>query len=277
MLVTLGAGLLLCFGEDMRHMEKNIAITILSGVLVLWNVALLGKFAWGVSEYNGSDSSLPGTLLLLLACYGVKKKNVLPVGAILALGLGVLYGILYLFALPNVELGALSPGKVRNTELLPYGFFPATLLCLYRGEKKKSRICWLAGALLLILLGGIITEGMAAKDFYTAAKSVNLLGTMERLEPFVAAAATAGIFCVMALLLKVNGKIIRERLRIKNSYVEEIEFILAAIICTAAQKVSPLLWGIGTTVCWGVIPILLQGIVGLKKVIKKSKKFEKSA
>ena len=267
MTVSLAAGLLLCFGKPLALENRSLAQFFTLGIL-LWNTVMLGSIGAEVSRINGTENPLPGILLLLLACYGVRRKNLFTTAAVTACVIGAVYGILFLFAATEVEPRALIPRVCARPELLPTAFFPTVFLFLCTERGRKLRIQWFLGSLLLIVSAALITGGMNSEDFYTAAKSVNILGAMERLEPFVGAVLTAGAFCAMGSLVLVNRRILENISGRKNFPLEEIQFILSAILCIRAEQISENVRALGTTVCWGLIPVILQGIVVLKKVQK---------
>lgn len=275
--LCLGSCLFLCFGEPFVAEEENTLQRILSYGILLWNILLMGKIARELAWIETTDSPLPGILLLLLCCYGVGKRDLLSVGAVIALVMLVTMGILFLFSLPAMEVHRLFPKTVGDLSVIPFGFYPTILLYLYKRKEKFASLPWLLGALLLVMAVGLVTAALGARDFYTASQSVNLLGTMERLEPFVAALATAGGFCTVGTLFLVNRKIRGHGEREKRFSSGSAEFLLAVGVCLLSPGIPTRWWAVGTTVSWGVIPVIQQGIVVYKKIQKNQKKSEKSA
>ena len=266
LLVSLGSALLLCFGSSIPREDQSLQVKILSIPLFLWNIAIVGKICTVISEINGVHSPLPGLLLLLVVGYGVKKQVLPSTAAVIAFFMAAIYGILFIFAVPNVEISSLKPAVGQNLSGMAYGFLPILLLYVYKKEKKKTVALWTSAGLILILGAAVITQGMGAQDFYTASKSVNILGTMERLEPLVAAASTAGAYCMIGLLLSVNQNIEKGIRKKESKYILEIEILIASGICILLPEAEEWIWSIGTTVCWGLIPILTQVMVFRKKV-----------
>ncbi len=266
LLVSLGSALLLCFGSSIPREDQSWQVKILSLLIFLWNIAIIGKICTVISEINGVQSPLPGLLLLLLTGYGVKKQVLTSTAAVIAFFMAAIYGILFIFAVPNVEISSLKPAEGQNLSGMAYGFLPILLLYVYKKEKKKTVALWAAAGAALIVGAAVITQGMEAQDFYTASKSVNILGTMERLEPLVAAASTAGAYCMMGLLLSVNQNIEKGIRKKESKYLLEIEIFIASGICILLPEAEEWIWSIGTTVCWGLIPILTQVMVFRKKV-----------
>ena len=261
LLVTVGSMLVVTFGKAVKGNECKL----LSVPLMLWNILIMGKLAWEISVLYGTENPLPGLLLLLLGAYSVKKKASPVVGAVLSFFLIAIYSILYVFAVPNIEWSHLMPERERSILGVSYGFLPLLLLYMYRGVGKKQRFLWTAIGSLLALGAAVVTEGVGAPDFYTAAKSVNLFGTMERLEPFVAAAVTAGGFCILSMLMNVNEILWKGVCGEKKNYPIEKIILPSMALCIIASRIPDEVWALGTTLCWGLIPILTQPIVCKKK------------
>ncbi len=262
LLVTLGTVLVVTFGRPMAESPGKL----LGLPLILWNVVMMGKLARETAGIFGTENPLPGLLLLLLAAYGGKKQTVPVVGAVVSFFLIGIYGILYLFAMPNIDVQNLVPEREGNIWGLSYGFLPLLLLYMYKGEEKSQRILWTGAGALLALGAAVITEGMGARDFYTAAKSVNLFGTMERLEPFVASAVTAGGFCILGMLINVNEKLWQGIRNEKKKYPIEFLIMPSLALCIMAPEIPEKVWALGTTLCWGLLPIITQFVVQKKKI-----------
>lgn len=262
LMVTLGSLLVVTFG---RPVTENTG-KLLSLPLFVWNILMMGKLAWEISTIYGTENPLPGLLLLLLAAYGVKKQAVPVVGAVLGFFIIGIYGSLYLFALPNVELERLIPEREGELWGIAYGFLPMLLLYMHKEKDRRQRFLWTGAAAILALGAAVIKEGMGAGDFYTAAKSVNLFGTMERLEPFVASAVTAGGFCLLGLLMNVNETIWMRLRKESKKCPTEYLLILSMGVCIIASGIKNEAWALGTTLCWGLIPILTQLVVSKKKI-----------
>ena len=261
LLVTLGSAMVVIFG---RVVTGSVGWA-LSLPVILWNGAIIGKVAWEISTLYGIGNPLPGLLLLLLAAYGTKEARLPVMASVISFFLIGIYGILYLFAIPDIDIRRLMPERESEIGMVAYGFMPLLLLYVYRTEERKQRCPWMGIGALLALGAAVITEGVGAKDFYTAAKSVNLFGAMERLEPFVAAAVTAGGFCLMGLLIKVNENLWEYRQKEKMIRLQNLILPLSLAVCILASRIPDEVWAMGTTLCWGLIPIITQFVVHKKK------------
>ncbi len=268
MAFVFSAFLLLRFGKTIEE-EGGVVFQLLSYGILLWNLLIIGRLAQGISLINGTDSPLPGLLLLLLCDYGVRRKNVLSVASVLFFVFALTMGILLLFSLPAMETENFKFPRDGGAEYLPYGLLPILLLYVYQGKENRRSTPWIwaSGILLVGIL--LSTVGLGASDFYTASKSVNLFGTMERLEPFVGALTTAGGFCTMALLFSANKNLLPIKERKQNLFFEKAQIIPVIASLLLSYKIPETYIAIGTTVCWGVIPVIQQGIVIAKKSIKK--------
>jgi hypothetical protein len=245
---------ILCLGGTVELPNRP-----LSALLLLWNCLILGFFARQLSLE--AESHLPGLLLLLLAAYAAGEHTLPRVAGVVFFFLTLMYGALLLFALPKQEFSALAPKITCPWELLPYGLAPTAVLYLSRERGKPT--LWLAGGIVLAVLAAVVTQGMRAPDFYTAAKSVSLLGTMERLEPLVLSALTAGGFCLMGLLCTLNQKI--GKLRSGSA----VNFVGGFAGYLLVPMVSGAWLALGTAIFWGLLPFGLQFVGFLKNFKKK--------
>lgn len=266
LLVMSGSLLVVTCGRPVSGSLLGRGGKLLTLPLFLWNIGIMGKLASGLASLYGANSPLPGLLLLLLAGYGAKKKVIPVVSAVLVFFIAGIYGILYLFAIPDISVEELIPEKEGALWGTAYGFLPLLLLYLYQGKERKSRCFWMTGALILAVGAAVITEGLKAPDFYTGAKSVNLFGAMERLEPFVAAAVTAGEFCLFGMLIRVNETLWTGWGKEEKKYPLEGILVAAGALSVLIPGENERIWALGTTLCWGLVPIMTQLVVHEKKI-----------
>lgn len=171
----------------------NLAVTafpMVEGYPVLgWT--LLALVAWG--SYKGAAASA--------RCAGV-----------LVVFLAALYGLVAVFAVPDVTAAYLRPSvswldscTALGLFLLPAGVFYVPC------RRRQSRLCWpwalvmpLAAAGLCAITAGVLSPELSAiapTPLYLLAQSVSLFGVMERIEPLLSVAMTLGVFCLMASLV----------------------------------------------------------------------------
>ena len=262
-LVTGLSMLVAVFGKSVGIGTDGRFVKIASTPIFVWNLIIIGKLGWELCSVIGVESALPAVILLLLGGYAVKKGVVPVVGAVLMFFLVAIYGSMYVFALLAGNIENLMP-TVGKTENLAYGFLPMILLYMYIGERRERGV-WALGGMALALGATLVTAAVGAEDFYSAAKSINLFGTMERWEPLVGVAVTGGGFCLLSLVLSVNKSIWENVWNRKKNFPTEILVAICIGTVFAARKVGDGFWALGTTVCWGLFPILTQFVVHKKK------------
>lgn len=259
-------------------LQKNIQLdcqsTFCKGILVavfVWNLLLLGKFSRLLAFPENKE--LIGLLLLLLSAYAAGKKVVPRVAAVVFFFLAAMYAALLGFALPNIQPERITPTCSTDWTLLPFALAPTLLLYIRKDGAATSQWKWLLGGIILAVLAAVVTAGMNAADFYTAAKSVNILGTMERLEPLVSAALTAGGFCLLGLICEVNQKILCTIFEAQEGQLTPVNFLGGVGGFYLAPQLPSSLIALGTAIFWGAAPFLIQLVVSSKKF----EKFEKNA
>lgn len=263
--VMVGVGLVTVFGKPMIREQPTAMEKILGTGLFLWNIVVLGKLGWELSKIHGVTNPMPGMILLILGGYGTKKKVHPVISGVLVFFLLGIYGMLYLFALPELKAENLLTKGQGELSGIAYGFLPMLLLYMYKDISGKKRSYWILGCGIVAIGTAVITEGMGLPDFYSASMSVNIFGAMERLEPFVASAVTAGGFCLIGFLLVVNETVWNEVWERKKNFPVEWIILLSGAGILGASVLTERMYTVGTTLCWGLVPVLTQLIVYRKK------------
>ena len=167
-----------------------------------------------------TDSAFPmvdgfpglGWVLLALTAWGCRKGPRACAGCsgILCLLLLVLYGMIAIFAMPDVKKEYLMPTSDWEQALIALGLLllPAGVWCVPVREQKRTG--WavllflpLGAAALAAAAAGVLSPELAAERMvpvYDLAQSVSVFGVVERIEPLVSAAMTMGIFCLLTSL-----------------------------------------------------------------------------
>lgn len=272
--------LLLLLQRGSAHAIAELAAKSVLGkglllLALLWNFLLLGGAARQLCAVYPTGNAFPlvGLLLLLLAVYAAEKGEnvVLRVGAIIFFFLVVFFLLILGFSLPNIRVARLKPvtqvSPVRLAAVLP----PLLTLYLRRGGEHCRVWHWLLGGTALALLCAVVTAGslspaVAATQefpFYEAAKSVSVLGAMERLEPLVSAALTAGGFCMLSMLCAVNTRILSNFVPKADRLGALLNFSLGCLGLWLTGRLSGGFIALGTTIFCGLFPLgtLIVGFV----------------
>lgn len=247
------------------------ALWLLSG----WNFLILGAAAGALcAAYpTGTPYPIVGLVLLLMAAWAAGKGAADRVGAIVFFFLAGLYGLLLAFALPETEL-TVPPRRAAWT-LLPGALGPVCALWLCRPDGERARVWpWLLGGVGLAVLCALVCGGVQGSfPFYTMAQSLSLFGVVERFEPIVSVGLTAGGFCLLALLCRVNGRAFEVLLpRAGRSFAVGANFIGGCLGMLLSARLPAAILAGGTTIFWGVLPIGALLVANRKKFKKIEKK-----
>lgn len=244
--------------------ERNTGQILLAALLV-WNLIALGAASDLLCAAFEQGNELIGLLLLLLAAYAASKGEctILRVGAVVAFALIILYGALLGFSLPELQKSQLKPEQMPKWTLLASAFVP--MLSLHSVGKTSG--VWQVGVIAIATLAALVSAG--SRDFYTAMKSVSILGAMERLEPIVSVALTLGGFCLLGMICNVNETIMQKIFPKAKAFTMPINFLLGGAGIWLSRLVGGTILAIGTAIFWGLLPFLPQSL-------EKEKKFEKN-
>lgn len=252
-----------------------------SGRMVLWavwgwNLVMLGASARLLCEIYPNGGAVIGILLLLLATYASScgEKRVLRVGAVGLFFLAAIFGTVILFALPQTKAAWLRPQSLREGTLLPWLLVP--LIGVWLARERTRPIGWCIAGSSLAISAAVITIGSLSPQvvrgmefpFYAAAKSVVILGAMERLEPFVSAALTVGGFCLLGLLCAVNKTLWQVLCPQKKYWSEALNFVGGGSFLWIAASIGQTVFAVGNTIFWGLTPFVLLLIENRKKIKK---------
>lgn len=245
---------------------------------LLWNLLALGATARQLcAAYpTGTPFPLVGVLLLVLAAYAAQRGEgvVLRTAAVVFFALVVFYALILGFSVPKLHFAWLAPQRNTDWRLLPSVLSPAVVLYLGGAEVKGKPLPWLAlsaafATLCAAVAAGSLSPAVAAGEpfpFYTAAKSVSVLGAMERLEPLVSAALTAGGFCLLALLCAANGRIVAAFLPRAEKFTALLNLALGGGAVWLSGMVPPGITAAGTAIFWGLFPFFTLFLGSRKKL-----------
>ena len=193
---------------------------------LLWLILLM---AWTADLANGAFPMVRGYpvlgwTVLALAAWGARKgvAACARCAGVLCLFLAVLYGIIAVFAMPDVQIQYLLPAGNWQEGWMAVGLFllPAAVWYLPCTRSKK-RPAWqmallipLVSALLVAVTAGVLSPILARElpsSLYVLAQSVSLFGVVERIEPLLSAAMTMGVFCLVSVMacacMRLWGKV----------------------------------------------------------------------
>lgn len=245
---------------------------------LLWNLLILGATARQLcAAYpTGTPFPLVGLLLLVLAAYAAQRGEggVLRAAAVVFFALVVFYALILGFSVPKLHFAWLAPQRNTDWRLLPSVLCPAVVLYLGGAEAKGKPLPWLAlsaafATLCAAVAAGSLSPAVTAGEpfpFYTAAKSVSVLGAMERLEPLVSAALTAGGFCLLALLCAANGRIVAAFLPRAEKFTALLNLALGGGAVWLSGMVPPGITAAGTAIFWGLFPFFTLFLGSRKKL-----------
>lgn len=249
-----------------------------AGVTLLWTVLVMGWAAnladWAFPMVDGYP--VLGWTVLALAAWGSWKGA----GAcgrcagVLCLFLAVLYGVVAVFAVPDVELKQLKvQGNWRDgVAALAVFLLPASVWYVPGRRKKQGGHSYLLLALavfaaaLAAVTAGVLSPELAGEvpaPLYTLAQSVSLFGVVERIEPLLSAAMVMGVFSLLAAMACACRSLIGGRKAARWS---------GSICCAAAGAVmgwagNMPVWLVaaGGAVLWGIIPLLAVALPDQKR------------
>ena len=157
---------------------------------------------------------------------------------------------------------------------------PAAGLFLQRETvPRQSRQCWTFPAMALLgtaaaaVTGGILSPALAAEEgsFLTLAKSVSILGVIQRFEALVSGAMVISGFSLCALLLAAAREILQTDVGAGRS--PRVYPAILVPVFAAAWLVPDIAGKIGAVcaICGGLLRIILQA-VDQKKTFNKNEK-----
>ena len=195
---------------------------VLAVLTLIWMVLLM---AWAA---NLADGAFPmvngypvlGWSVLALAAWGSWKGAgaCARCAGVLCLFLLALYGVVIVFAVPDVQLDYLLPKGSWQDGFLTVGLFLLPAAVWYVPcTRSKKKAAWQM-ALLLPAFAGIltaVTSGVLSptlarsqpSPLYSLAQSVSLFGVVERIEPLLSAAMTMGAFCLVSAMACACGNL----------------------------------------------------------------------
>ena len=241
---------------------------LLAGLTLIWTVLAM---AWSANLADGafpmvSGFPLLGWTVLALAAWGSRKGPAACArcAGVLCLFLIFLYGMVTVFAVPDVQIGDLRPYGLWSDGILAAGLFllPASVWFLPCTRSRK-RPAWemaailpVGAAVLAAVTAGVLTPELAASlpaPLYTLAQSVSLFGVVERIEPLLSAAMVMGVFCLLSSMACACRELAAQ-LGI-GSWSGAVCCLASAALMGLAGKAELQLVTAGAGLFWGILPL----------------------
>lgn len=247
----------------------------------LWTAAAL---AWAA---NLADRAFPmvdgdpllGWVMLALAAWGSWKGagSCARCAGVLCLFLMVLYGIIAVFAVPDIQWENLRPTGSWMDGAWVLGLFLLPAAVWYGPVPRRAgKPVWgmalllpLAAAALSAVTAGVLSPRLAASlpvPLYTLAESVSLFGVIKRMEPLLSAAITMGVFCLLSAMAS-GCRILAERFRL-GRWGGAAACVLAAALMGPAREIGLPEITVGGVILWGILPLLALYRTGRRKANK---------
>lgn len=242
---------------------------ILAGLTLLWTILVMGWVA------NLADTAFPmvdgfpglGWVLLALAAWAAGKGPAACARCcgVLCLILLALYGVVAVFAVPDVTWHWLKPTTGWTQGVWAMGLFllPAGVWYVPCQRSRKGpdwRLAFLLpvfAALLAAVTAGVLSPELASVrqvPLYDLAQSVSLFGIVERIEPLLSAAITLGVFALLSSLVCGAQSLAAQLRPWKWNAVAVCAAAGASMVLTKDMPVE--LVSVGAVVFWMLIPLL---------------------
>jgi len=194
--------------EDFGVVGKLLAIAT-----IFWMILAMGYCAGLADTAFPMVDGFPGLgwVLLALAAWGCRKgaRTCSGCSGILCLFLTALYGVVLLFSLPDVQASYLLPDRQWTQSAYAAGLLLLPMGSWYLPVHRKTKGKWYAlllpvvCAALCAVTAGVLSPELAQQQtapLYELARSVSVLGVVERIEPLLSAAMTIGVFGLLSAL-----------------------------------------------------------------------------
>lgn len=224
---------------------------------------------------------LPAIPLLLAALAGQKGRLAAGrVCGVLALCLAGLYAIIVAASLRHVQAAWCRPQGVPADAALAFGLCLAPAGTAFAAaEEEMPRVSpgtaaasGLLPAIPAFLTAACLSPELAREEplpFLTLTKSLSVLSVMQRFELLLSVAQLLGLFALLAMLVCAAGSMTDLMTQKRSAGRPGGVFCLLAFGGSFLAYRLPLwIWAVGAAIFWGVVPILTQVIVNIKKTEK---------
>lgn len=242
---------------------------IVNGLAFLWIVLMMGWAACLADTAFPMVDGFPilGWVMLALAAWGSRKGAAACAGCcgVLYLFLIVLYGIVVVFAIPDIKTEYLKPVGSWEEAVWTVGvcLLPASVWYV-PGQRAQKGLTWgmalllpIFAAVLAAVTAGVLSPVLArgrAVPLFDLAQSVSLFGVVERIEPLLSAAMVMGVFALLSVLAcacQSIGSTIR-----KWNWHGTAACILAGAVMYGTKNLQLILLTIGAVAVFACFPVI---------------------
>ncbi len=218
-------------------------------------VVMLALAAWSARRGPAIAARMAGVLLVLLAA-----------GYSLVLGAG-------LYQAEWDWVGGRQ--RVPVLEALFLFLLPGAAVCIPKEKPGKRTLAILLFS-LFVVTATVVTCGnvnpaaqVDTYGFYEMCRSLSLLGIAERFEALVCALVTVGWFLMLNMLLSSLGCAVQSVFPGKGQAAVWAGAAASAMLYLAKMPINVWLLATGGGICWGLLPVISQGLGALKNMQKK--------
>lgn len=265
--------------DELPEVLRPCGRTVLRLFLTVLCLTALARasFFTGSSYPTASHRLWLELLLLALAIYAASGgiDRILRTGAISFFFLLVIYGIIAVFSLKNINIvyptGLLRPHW--GYTALAWLFLPLAFRLQFGVELTKKKGRWTLGLLFAAVLPNLLVwisqspvfAEMEGFPFYAMVKTIRAFNVMERFEPILSAALTAGNFLLMSTLSCFCLQNVRAVVPTASAAPVQLGslLVIAALRLCGTSCLDAAI-AICAPILWGIVPICLS--------VKKSRK-----
>ena len=270
----------LCMRQAFARAFGAVGGQIMAAAELLW-LLFAASGAAAASQIAFEDDLgpfLPAIPLLLAALAGQKGRLAAGrVCAVLALCLAGLYAVIAAASLRHVQADWSRPQGVPADAALAFCLcLGPVCMAFVTAEEETPRISpgtAAASALLpavpAFLTAACLSPELARQEplpFLTLTKSLSVLSVMQRFELLLSVAQLLGLFALLTMLVCAAERMLGAVRRKNGTGSTGGVFCLLAFGGSfLAYRLPIWSWAVGAAIFWGVVPILTQVIVNIKK------------
>lgn len=269
----------LCMRQAFARAFGAVGGRIMAAAELLW-LLFAASGAAAASQIAFEDDLgpfLPAIPLLLAALAGQKGRLAAGrVCAVLALCLAGLYAVIAAASLRHVQVDWSRPQGVPADAALAFCLcLGQACMAFITAEDEVPRISFGAAASALLpavpafLTAACLSPELARQEplpFLTLTKSLSVLSVMQRFELLLSVAQLLGLFTLLVMLVCAAESMTDMMKRKKDEERASGAFCLLAFGGSFFAYRLPIWpWAVGAAIFWGIVPVLTQVIVNIKK------------